>query len=145
MMRRRETPTRRGAAMAIAMAIAIAGCSSAEERDRSTGGPYDACAIGAEDCPASTEGCAGVVVDYVDYRTAERGLCTSLCATDADCPADPPGLGGACLSFDGDRTFICYERCTRDEDSPPEFGCVDRLPAPGGGESFFEPICLPIR
>ena len=42
------------------------------ERDESRGGVYDACDE-STDCPASTEGCWGIVVDYVDYRTEERG------------------------------------------------------------------------
>jgi hypothetical protein len=123
---------------------ALAGCGGDDEvRDRSRGGPYDPCVTRA-DCPASTGGCGGVIVDYVDYRTAERSFCTSECTTDLDCPPDPPGLGGACVDFGGGAA-ICYRRCAADEECPPDFGCVDRLPAPGGGESFIEPICLPIR
>lgn len=132
---------------AAALAAALGGCGSGEVRDESRGGPYDACDPDGDgsDCPLSTDGCAGVAVDYVDYRTELRGLCSSVCASDADCPADPPGAGGACLSFDGDVTFLCYERCARDEDCPPAFACTDRLPAAGGGDFFFDPICLPVR
>ncbi|MDQ3034310.1 MAG: hypothetical protein M3Y87_18020 [Myxococcota bacterium] len=138
--------TNRISVIGLALAVALgSACGSAEERDGSRGGPYDACDVGAAECPASTEGCAGVVVDYVDYRTAERMMCSSECTSDAECPADPPGLGGACIAFEGTTTGLCYRRCTRDEECPADFGCIDRLPAADGGDSFFDPICLPIR
>lgn len=138
--------THRISGIGLALALGIAsGCGSAEQRDASRGGPYDACEVGAAECPASTEGCAGVVVDYVDYRTAERMMCSSICTSDAECPDDPPGIGGACLMFEGTEMGLCYRRCTTDEACPPDFGCTDRLPAPGGGDSIFDPICLPIR
>ncbi|WP_157069460.1 hypothetical protein [Sandaracinus amylolyticus] len=136
---------RKLALVAVAIVMGVAGCGGDDEeaRDRSRGGAYDACDIEADECPLDVDGCAGVIVDYVDYRTAERGVCTSVCESDAECPADPGGLGGACIDFGG--TALCYERCDADEDCAPDWGCTDRLPAPGGGEMFFEPVCLPVR
>ena len=123
----------------LATGIAIAGCGSDEGR----AAPYEICEE-SEDCSAETAGCGGVVVDYVDYRTEERLFCTSACVSDDECAESAPGVPGACVDFGGG-TAICYRRCASDEVCPENFGCIDRLPAEGGGEMFFDPICLPVR
>lgn len=127
-------------AIALALATAMAGCGS----DEGSVEAYGLCEESSE-CAAGVEGCGGVRVDYVDRITEERTFCTSVCTSDDQCPPDADGVPGACGEEFGGPDALCFRRCTSDDDCPADFGCVDRLPAPGGGESRFDPICLPVR
>lgn len=131
------------AAAALAAGMAIAGCGS-DEPDPGPVAAYGAC-VQSDDCAAGVQGCGAVSVDYVEHQTEERSFCTSECTRDDECPPDSAGVPGACGEEFGGSAALCFQRCSRDEDCPQDFGCVDRLPAPGGGDSIFHPICLPVR
>jgi hypothetical protein len=97
--------------------------------------PYYECTIGStRECVASVEGCFTIAVDGVT-----RGMCTSRCRSDVECPRDRNGALGVCMSFDGGFLFSCFQACRSSLDCPLGFACKSRL-ADG---TTFAPICLP--
>lgn len=123
-----------------AWAFALAACSSHGVTPRE---PYDECIVEARHCPASTDGCSEVRVEYPEGDVV-RAFCTSVCESDADCPADSRGNPGVCERFVGSAIAVCFEGCATDADCAPHFGCIDRLMDADGRTQFFRaPVCLP--
>lgn len=98
-------------------------CDPIDDRDR--GGACDVCNACTvdDDCPT------GVCVSFGD-----GGVCTSDCATDADCPdttacfAVPDGAGGQrslCLNDDAGTAGVCADEwvCGGEVVTPPETAC----------------------
>lgn len=97
--------------------------------------PYDACSVNA-DCPGGTT-CQQITA------MGDR-ICTTSCATPANCPLDRYGTSARCISFDGGSNFSCWQACAAGAgggECPAGYGCFTE-DATG---RVFDPICLPDR
>ncbi|MCS6857562.1 MAG: hypothetical protein NZM37_07620 [Sandaracinaceae bacterium] len=105
---------------------------------QTTTAPYFPCTSDAE-CPLGTS-CLRITED--GHR-----MCTSLCSSTGgsrDCFFDVNGLEPRCMSFDGGRTFSCWQACDPalgGIECPPSYGCFER----DRTGRTFPPICLPRR
>jgi hypothetical protein len=100
-----------------------------------TAPPYAACEV-QEDCAMpESEGCFELRFARTDGTEAMGAMCTSECATDADC-VEP----GVCITLEGDAsmTFFCAQACVDPDDCYAGLRCT----AVTGATRTMQ-LCLP--